>query len=54
MNDGFVEGDETLILDINVANGGGDAVITTENTKQQTITITDNDEVLLSALTVTA
>ncbi|PHS10096.1 MAG: peptidase [Kordia sp.] len=52
VNDGFVEGNETLILDINVANGGGDAVVTTENTKQQTITIVDNDAVS-NALTVT-
>jgi len=51
VNDGFVEGAETLILDINVANGGGDAVVTTENTMQQTITITD-DDAISNALTV--
>jgi len=48
VNDGFVEGSETLILNINVANGGGNAVVTTENTMQQTITIIDNDAVSIS------
>ena len=44
VNDGFVEGNETLILNINVT-GGGDAIVTTENTKEQIITIIDNDAV---------
>jgi|GEM_PF-482943 len=44
-NDSFIEGDETLILNINVNNGGGDAVVTPETTMQQIITITDNDTV---------
>jgi len=51
-NDSFVESDETLILNINLANGGGDAVVTSENTKQQVITIINDDVVPNASLAV--
>jgi len=49
-NDGFVESSETINLSFTVTPNGGDALVTTETSKDFVVTVTDND--VASATTV--